>query len=232
MRQPDGDQPSRAELHKYAAQRVSNESLCVSAPLRRLHVTSADRDLSLETISPRSSCLRAVVVVMPSCLRAIVSSCHRAVVASCRRGRRVAVSSCCRVIVSSCRRVFVPWCRRVVVSSCFKTAVPGNTTSFPRSTKPLPPVLTEIRVVEERPAVGESVARNHRVHLIEEQLLRDGEGEKRLFQAVDWCRHILAWIICACRPCGVWHRITLRPCWCRVSAGHGAERPARGRWVR
>ena len=107
----------RTARRKCTARRVSNGSLCVSATLRRLHVTSVDRDLSRDHIAS---------VFVPSCLRVFVSSCLRVFVSSCLR---VFVSSCHRAVVSPCRRVVVPPC-----SSC-SSCLP-RLGSRPRSAAP------------------------------------------------------------------------------------------------
>ena len=103
------------------------------------------------------------------------------------------------------------------------------------------PVMREaekLEIAHERAALQPQVARDHRLHLIEEQLLRDAaERAKRLLEPVDQRPHVLARIepapqqprvaehdeqgvahaprkrnraksTCACRPAGVSKRIT------------------------
>ena len=103
------------------------------------------------------------------------------------------------------------------------------------------PVMREaekLEIAHERAALQPQVARDHRLHLIEEQLLRDAaELAKRLLESLDQRPHVLAQVkpapqqarvaehdeqrvphaprkrnraksTCACRPAGVSKRIT------------------------
>ena len=73
----------------------------------------------------------------------------------------------------------------------------------------------KLEIAHERAALQPQVARDHRLHLIEEQLLRDAtERAKRLLEAVDQGPHVLA-------------RIKPAPQHARVAEDHEQARTAR-----